>query len=139
MQIPQSSPSWDPEFELSPSQKPVVGARSVSHAVAPMTSSSTKPCPFCGEQIKNEAKKCRYCGEMLDPVLIQQSLLRASEAGFRCPFCQSSDLPEVKRRVSTAGWVIFVVLLIACFPLCIIGLFLKEDYRVCSGCGIKLG
>jgi len=59
--------------------------------------------------------------------------------GFRCPYCQSSAPPEIKRRISTAGWVVFVVLLIACFPLSIIGLFIKEDYRVCSSCGIKLG
>jgi hypothetical protein len=25
----------------------------------------TKPCPYCGEEIKTAAKKCKHCGEML--------------------------------------------------------------------------
>jgi hypothetical protein len=78
-----------------------------------------------------------------DPLLIPppptKRFPRGFPAGFRCPFCQSTHPPEVKSRISTAGWVTFILLLIFCFPLCIIGLFIKEDYRVCSSCGIKLG
>jgi DNA-directed RNA polymerase subunit M/transcription elongation factor TFIIS len=61
-----------------------------------------------------------------------------SAVGFRCPFCQSNLAPKVKRKISTAGWMTFAWLLILCFPLCIIGLFIKDEYHVCRGCGIKL-
>jgi hypothetical protein len=62
-----------------------------------------------------------------------------SRGGFCCPYCQTDIPPHMAEKISTAGWVIFAVLLIGCFPLCFIGLLIKEDYRICSQCGIKLG
>ncbi len=66
---------------------------------------------------------------------------RADRGGsrFNCPFCSSNSPPIRKQKISTAGWVLFVILLIGCFPLCVIGLFITEDHRVCSDCGITLG
>ena len=53
---------------------------------------------------------------------------------FRCPHCQTTELPVVAKRIGTAGWVVFFALLVFCFPLCFIGLFIKDEYRMCSWC-----
>jgi hypothetical protein len=58
----------------------------------------------------------------------------APPAHYRCPHCQSTAPPIVSKRIGTAGWVVFFALLIACFPLCFIGLFIREEYRMCSWC-----
>lgn len=63
---------------------------------------------------------------------------RDEDFGFRCPFCRSKRPPLVRNQIATTGWVLFCVLLIACFPLCILGILIKEQRRVCSSCGIKL-
>ena len=55
-------------------------------------------------------------------------------ANFRCPHCQSTAPPVIAKRIGVAGWVVFFALLIFCFPLCFIGLFIKEEYRMCSWC-----
>ena len=55
-------------------------------------------------------------------------------ANFRCPHCASTAPPIISKRIGVAGWVVFFALLIFCFPLCFIGLFIKEEYRMCSWC-----
>jgi len=58
---------------------------------------------------------------------------------FQCPRCMSQYLPRVERRISTAGWITFAVLLVFFFPLFWIGLLIKEDVQVCQSCRTKIG
>lgn len=59
--------------------------------------------------------------------------------GYRCPRCGTQNLPHIERKISPAGWIVFVVLLVVFFPLFWIGFFLKEDVRVCPVCNLKVG
>jgi hypothetical protein len=63
-----------------------------------------------------------------------QPLAQPAHAHFRCPHCQSTAPPVIAKRISTAGWIVFVAFLIICFPASLIGLFIKEEYRMCSWC-----
>lgn len=57
---------------------------------------------------------------------------------FQCPRCMSRFQPRFERRISTAGWVTFALLLVFFFPLFWIGLLIKEDVPVCQSCSLKL-
>ncbi len=58
--------------------------------------------------------------------------------GYHCPRCASQLLPRYERKISTAGWVVFSVLLVVFFPLFWIGLLIKEDVRVCPVCSFRI-
>ena|SRR5438128_2562038 len=58
---------------------------------------------------------------------------------FRCPHCMSQFMPRLERRISTAGWITFAVLLVFFFPLFWIGLLIKEDVHVCQSCNSRVG
>ena len=57
---------------------------------------------------------------------------------YRCPSCMSQYLPRIERRISTAGWITFAVLLVFFFPLFWIGLLIKEDVQFCQACNAKI-
>ncbi len=51
---------------------PAAKVKSIAIASDPAeasNSSSTKECPFCGEEILSKARKCKHCGEFLDQAL----------------------------------------------------------------------
>jgi DNA-directed RNA polymerase subunit RPC12/RpoP len=55
-----------------------------------------------------------------------------------CPYCGNRAPALLRNKTATAGWIIFVVLLIIFFPLCWIGFFFQEPYYVCAYCGSKI-
>ena len=57
---------------------------------------------------------------------------------YRCPHCMSQFLPRTERRISTAGWITFAVLLVFIFPLFWIGLLIKETVHICPTCNAKI-
>ena len=60
--------------------------------------------------------------------------------GYYCPRCSTSQMPRLDRRISTAGWIVFSVMLVSGFFLlfCWIGLLIKENVRVCSICNLRI-
>jgi len=58
-------------------------------------------------------------------------------AGYHCPRCSSRLLPRRERRISTGGWIVFGVLLLAFFPLFWIGFLIREDVNICPVCNYR--
>ena len=61
---------------------------------------------------------------------------------FACPFCQFQGPPVSEMKVSAMGWVVFIVLILFCLPLCWIPFVVdgcKEEVRRCTSCGSRLG
>lgn len=54
-----------------------------------------------------------------------------------CRHCGAQTFPYSK--ISTQGWIVFFGLLVFCFPLCFIGLFMKETGRRCGSCHVLAG
>ena len=95
----------------------------------------TEPLSSCG----TSAKKIDINAYQPPAPMTPSHHYQFGNVAFKCPYCQSQSPPIQQQKISTAGWVLFVVLLLACFPLCWIGLLIKEDYLSCSFCGLNLG
>jgi hypothetical protein len=57
---------------------------------------------------------------------------------FECPFCGTHKMPEYEYSISTAGWIVFILLLFGCFPICWIGLLIRDAKSVCVRCRVAL-
>jgi ribosomal protein L40E len=55
---------------------------------------------------------------------------------YACRWCGSQAPPAVLKKVSSGGWVCFW-LFIWCFPLNLLALFIRHEYRVCPMCGTR--
>ncbi|MGD9561039.1 MAG: LITAF-like zinc ribbon domain-containing protein [Pyrinomonadaceae bacterium] len=57
---------------------------------------------------------------------------------YRCPNCGTATLPIVERRISTAGWITFALLLVFTLIFFWIGLLMKENVTICPICRATL-
>jgi hypothetical protein len=58
---------------------------------------------------------------------------------YRCPNCGTNYLPIMERRVSSAGWLTFALLLVFTLVFFWIGLLMKEDVPICPVCKRRVG
>lgn len=56
------------------------------------------------------------------------------QAPFTCRVCGYQGQAMMTDKISTGGWVVFVILLVCCFVLCWIGLLMRTKYAVCPQC-----
>ncbi len=56
---------------------------------------------------------------------------------YRCFRCGTNHPPVIQRQISTAGWVVFAIILVMFFPLFWIGLLIKDDVMICPVCNFK--
>lgn len=95
-----------------------------------------------GVPVATEARPTRTANSPVGPSVSERTrstTIDYGPGGFSCPYCHSRMLPFETKRISTAGWVTFVVLLIVFFPLFWIGFLMTEPVRKCSGCGHEVG
>jgi RNA polymerase subunit RPABC4/transcription elongation factor Spt4 len=59
--------------------------------------------------------------------------------GYRCPRCGTQNFPQISKKISTAGWIVFAVLLVMFFPLFWIGFLMKEEVKICPVCNLRIG
>ena len=103
------------------------------------TQNEARPQQRPTEQVKPLTNQFNPAQQNFGPAPLTYQQTRQMGQPFRCPHCMSQYLPRIERRISTAGWITFAVLLVFFFPLFWIGLLIKEDVQVCQSCQTKVG
>ena len=73
------------------------------------------------------------------PLPVYQQPGAMTYSNYRCPHCGTQNFPFSSRKISTAGWIVFAVLLVTFFPHFWIGFLIKEDVKICPICNVRIG
>ena len=76
---------------------------------------ATKACPYCKEEIQEEAKKCRHCNEILDPQLRSQEKASGGGGGVEQEVQKRVELEKAQSNATRALW--YGIIGIFCFGI----------------------
>lgn len=91
------------------------------------------------DRVAGREAVCLECGCVeLVPEATDPQPFRMSAPRSKCPHCRGLMEPRLAWRITAHGWLLFLMLLIPCLPLCWVALFLRTSYQQCSLCRAAL-
>ena len=113
----------EPEPQAPPAPKPTQAPKKKLVTGRSKPSTSTKPCPYCGEHILRSAQKCKHCGEFLKgqhevKTNVKQGALIGTVACFA--------IGIILMFISLWSFIIYSPLFLAAFVLSIVAMSQKR-------------
>lgn len=91
------------------------------------------------EQVKAVPVRNRHDDDDDDDSPRERRPSRKKRWRFECPYCGCTDYPERVTKISTAGWIVAVILLVTTCVFFFIGLMITETKSHCRNCGVRIG